>query len=159
MRASDVMEYMEYKAHIQIPAAWHSMHNKMRALLVSVRVTVHGWNKELPWIHQEDGIPGRTASRVPQTGEEMMRKKRHQWQLEKVAEIKKDYQWLEKTGQKDRSGAFIMAAQEQIHEGGSVPQQTGIKLCQCALGKVQMQGGTASRRNHVATVVYGAIMG
>lgn len=52
-----------------------------------------------------------------------------------------------------------MAAQEQIHEGGSVPQQTGIKLCQCALGKVQMQGGTASRRNHVATVVYRAIMG
>lgn len=42
MRASDVMEYMEYKAHIQIPAAWHSMHNKMRTLLVSVRVTVHG---------------------------------------------------------------------------------------------------------------------
>lgn len=28
----------------------------------------------------------------PQTEEEMMRKKRHQWQLEKVAEIKKDYQ-------------------------------------------------------------------
>lgn len=52
-----------------------------------------------------------------------------------------------------------MAAQEQIHEGGSVPQQTGIKLCQCALGKVQMQGGTASRHNHVATVVYRAIMG
>lgn len=42
MRASDVMEYMEYKAHIQIPAAWHSVHNKMRALLVSHR----------PWMKQ-----------------------------------------------------------------------------------------------------------
>lgn len=102
------MEYMEYKAHIQIPAAWHSMHNKMRALLVSVTVTVHGWNRELPWIHQEDGLPGRTASRVPQTEEEMMRKKRqylgniYQWQLEKAAEIKKAYQWLEKTGRIDQ---------------------------------------------------------
>lgn len=141
------MEYMEYKAHIQIPAAWHSMHNKMWALLVSVRVTVHGWSRELPWIHQEDGIPGWTASRVPQTEEEMMRKKRqylgniYQWQLEKVAEIKKAYQWLEKTGQKDRSGAFIMAAQGQIHKGRSVPQQTGIKCVNVLLGKSKCKVG------------------
>ncbi|CAK6954711.1 zinc-binding domain-containing protein%2C partial [Scomber scombrus] len=98
---------------------------------------------------------------------------RHEPPTEEVADIKKSYQWLEKTGLKDSTEELIVAAQEQALSTRSIKagvyhtrQDPRCRLHKDAPQTVQhiiagckMQAGTAyiEHHNQVAGIVYSNI--